>query len=102
VVVGLGKHYVPTHKSTDRSFDSEKDGEQFHTTWTADYDWNENKRLLTWTTKVESDLSEGKFVRKAYLITKEELAEQMKIAGFKKVYILIPDNTRDDLIIGIK
>ncbi len=100
VVIGLGKHYVPTYTGTNREFDSESHGEKFHTTWTAVYDWD--KRILNWNTKVESDLSEGNFLKKAYLITKEELAEQMKIAGFKNVYILVPDNTRDDLIIGFK
>lgn len=100
VVIGLGKHYVPTYTGTNRVFESERDGEHFHTDWKAVYDWD--KRILNWTTKVESESSEGEFVKKAYLITKEELAEQMKIAGFKNVYILIPDNTRDDLVIGFK
>ena len=100
VVIGLGKHYVPTYTGTNRSFDSERDGEKFHTTWTAVYDWD--KRINIWTTRVESELSDGEVVRKSYLVTKEELAEQMKIAGFKNVYILIPDNTRDNLIIGFK
>lgn len=100
VVIGLGKHYVPTYTGTNRSFDSERDGEHFHTIWTAEYDWN--KRVLTWTTKVESESSQGEFVKKAYLITKEELANQMKAVGFRKVYILEPDDTRDNLVIGFK
>lgn len=100
IVIGLGKHYVPTYTGTDRSFDSEKNGEHYHTAWTAEYDWN--KRVLTWTTKVDSENSHGEFVKKAYLVTKGELAEQMKNVGFRRVFILEPDDTRDNLIIGIK
>jgi hypothetical protein len=99
-VIGLGKHYVPTYTGTNKQFESEKGGEHFHTDWKAAYDWD--KRVMNWTVSVESEESKGEFVKKAYLITKEELAEQMKIAGFKNVYILIPDDTRDDFVIGFK
>lgn len=99
-VIGLGKHYVPTYTGTNKQFESEKEGEHFHTDWSAVYDWD--KRINTWTVKAESEGSKGEFVKKAYLITKEELAEQMKKAGFKNVYILIPDDTRDDFVIGLK
>jgi ubiquinone/menaquinone biosynthesis C-methylase UbiE len=99
-IIGLGKHYVPSYTGTNKQFESEKDGEHFHTDWSAVYDWN--KRINTWTVKAESENSKGEFVKKAYLITKEELAEQMKKAGFRRVYVVVPDGTRDDLIVGIK
>lgn len=101
-IIGLGKHYAPTAEPSafNRNFKLHKDGEDYDIVWTGELDWQ--KRIQVWTTTINSQSTEGSFVRKSYLVTKEELAEQMKLSGFKKVHILEPDSTRDNLIIGIK
>lgn len=99
-VVGLGKHYVPTVTRTQREFSSSRNGETFDIKWHAEYDWN--KRVNEWTTIVTSESYKGEFLRKSYLITKHELVELMQSVGYKRVHVLEPDCTRDDLVIGIK
>jgi hypothetical protein len=99
-IVGLGKHYVPTFTHSDRNFKFTKDGEDYDIKWEGIYNWD--RRINEWTTTVESENHSGSFLRKAYLVTKEELADLMKKVGFKDVHVFEPENTRDNLIIGTK
>lgn len=99
-LIGLGKHYVPTFTHSIRDFKFSKNGENYDIKWEGIYDWD--KRINEWTTTISSEESEGEFLRKAYLVTKEELADLMKQVGFKQVHIFEPDAARDNLIIGIK
>jgi SAM-dependent methyltransferase len=103
VIIGLGKHYNPatTNAPMINRFKLQKEKEDYDIEWIGGVDdWD--KRIHVWTTRINSQSSEGLFVRKSYLITKDELVEQMKQVGFSTVHILEPDLTRDNLIIGIK
>ncbi len=110
VILGLGKHYEPTHQgipegggSKDNKvvpFDLVRDGEPVKMTWHIHRDWN--KRHHDSRAVVEAEDFSGDILRIAYLITKDELMMLMKEVGFSQVHLLIPDGTRDNLIIGIK
>ena len=102
VIVGLGKHYTPSagQSAFCRNFELTKDGEHYKIEWTGDLDWD--KRVQTWTTKIESESFLDSFVRTSYLLTKEELVAQMLGIGFKNVYIVEPNDTRDNLIVGLR
>lgn len=102
VIIGLGKHYSPTaNKSTfNREFSLSKNSQNYKIVWTGDVDWE--KRVQTWTTSIESESFEGSYVRTSYLLTKDELVSSLLKVGFRTAHILEPNETRDNLIVGIK
>lgn len=110
VVIGLGKHYEKNQQgipegggSKDNKvvpFDLIRDGEPVKMTWNIHRDWQ--KRRHECRAVVEAKELSGDIVRVAYLVTKDELMKLMKEVGFSQVHLLIPDGTRDNLIIGIK
>ncbi|MDE2038301.1 MAG: class I SAM-dependent methyltransferase [Patescibacteria group bacterium] len=109
-ILGLGKHYEPTQQGIPEGggsgdnkvipFDLIRDGEPVTMTWTIKRDWNTRHHYSH--ASVRSRNYVGDIVRAAYLITKDELMQLMKEAGFFQVHLLVPDSTRDNLIIGIK
>ncbi len=101
-IIGLGKHYAPSSSQSAfcRNFELNKGGEHYKIAWTGDLDWD--KRVQTWTTKIESESFEDSFVRTSYLLTKEELVTQLLGVGFKNAYVVEPNDTRDNLIVGLK
>ncbi len=109
-VIGLGKHYEQTHQGVPEGggdkdnkiapFDLVRDGNPAKMTWYISRDWQ--KRHQECRAVVEAKDFNGEILRIAYLVTKDELVKIMKEVGFSQVHILVPDNTRDNLIIGIK
>lgn len=110
VILGLGKHYEPSHQGIPEGGGSQdnkivpvnlvRDGEPVKMTWHIHRDWQ--KRHHESRAIVEAKYFNGDIMRVAYLITKDELMKLMKEIGFSQVHLLVPDNTRDNLIIGIK
>ena len=110
VVLGLGKHYEPTQQGVPEGggdkdnkiapFDLIRDGEPCKMTWYIHRDWD--KRHQECRAVVEAKDFGGEILRIAYLITKDELIRLMKEVGFSQVHLLVPDGTRDNLIVGIK
>jgi len=100
IIIGLSKHYHPGTKKYKLPLDYKKDGKGVNIEWYGTMDWEtrENK----WTVKVENNEFRGKFLKRSYAITKEEVADLMRKVGFKKVHILEPDGTRDNFIIGLR
>lgn len=107
VIIGLGKHYDPAlsdehwKDSGHKIFHTSKNNRDIQIEWKIKTDWQDT-RLLDWTITAEGVDVEGSTQKKAYLVTKYELAEIMRGVGFKKVHIFEPDGTRDNLIVGIK
>lgn len=109
-ILGLGKHYEPTQQGIPEGggdkdnkvvpFDLIRDGEPVKMTWHIHRDWQ--KRHHESKAVVEAKDFGGEILRVAYLITKDELMKLMKEVGFSQVHLLVPDGTRDNLIIGIK
>lgn len=110
VILGLGKHYEPTQQGVpegggDRDnkvvpFNLVRDGEPVKMTWYIHRDWHKRHQEIR--AVVEAKDFKGDILRVAYLITKDELMKIMKEVGFSQVHLLVPDSTRDNLIIGIK
>lgn len=107
LIIGLAKHYDP--KLHQGSYNSPSScvirpvnyGEDIlNLEWTANYDWD--NRILEWKTSVESDLYYGEITRYSYLITKEELADFMRTAGFGNVEIVNSEIGRDNFVVGVR
>jgi hypothetical protein len=85
----------------ERSFDMMSDSKNVHIDWKVSTDWD-GTRILDWTIKAMGDDVEGITKKYAYLITKDELVKLMRDVGFSRVHVLAPDDTRDNLIVGLK
>jgi hypothetical protein len=107
VVIGLGKHYDPIlsdeywKQSNHKIFHASKNNHAIQIECHIETDWQKN-RILDWTLVADGDEVTGSTRKKAYLVTKYELADIMRSVGFEKVHIFEPDGTRDNLIIGMK
>jgi SAM-dependent methyltransferase len=107
VIIGLGKHYDPIasddywKNSSHRIFHATENEQAVQIEWKIKTDWQET-RHLNWTITAEGNEVTGITEKKAYLITKNELADMMHKIGFSTVHILDPDGTRDNLIVGMK
>ncbi|MBI2463715.1 class I SAM-dependent methyltransferase [Candidatus Peregrinibacteria bacterium] len=99
-IIGLAKHYHLGTTKLTTIFDLTKNKKKYHIEWRSVMDWH--NRNHQWTTNIEGKNVKGSVLRKSYLFTKDELATLMRKVGFKKVHILEPDGTRDNLIIGFK
>ncbi len=100
VVIGLGKHYHPGTLEYRLPLQYSADGKGVGIEWFGSMDWE--KRENRWTVKVKGEDFEGEFLKRSYTITKEEIAELLKKAGFAKVHIIEPDGPKDNFIVGLK